>query len=359
MSEFARPPRFSVVMPTRDRPDLFRAALASVTAQVFDDFEIVVVDDGSANEHQAHYANLIERTRAQWGGALSCLRLEQRQRGHGSGYTMNRGVEIARGEYIAFLDDDDLWIDTRHLARADAVITSRQGAGETVDLYMTNQEAFVEGELLARSVWIESIEAHLRTRGRQSDEMGGYPVSIKDLLMAEGFCHMNCLIVRRTLLTQIGARDETIGWEGDRELYLRLLDNARVMVHHPAVTARHHVPDPIAGLSITTALRQTERRLWQLRVLDKCVLSLRSDLLRQYGWRHKGYVLKRIAEQFAGRGDWRTASQFALEALAVLPTFKWSLFTLHCLARRYARPNSAVPVRVTRPAPPRGNQDPS
>jgi glycosyltransferase involved in cell wall biosynthesis len=342
MSEIDRP-RFSVVMPTRNRPDLFAAALASVTAQRFERHEIVIVDDGSSEEHVARYAALIEHVRAQWGGEIRYLTLARRQRGHGSGYTMNRGVEAAGGEYVAFLDDDDLWIDARHLERADAVLRQREAAGETVDLYMTNQEAYAEGELVARAVWIESVETHLRTCGRQPDELGSYRVSIKELLMAEGFCHMNCLIVRRDLLDRLGARDETIGWEGDRDLYLRLLDSAEVMVHHPAVTARHHVPDPSAGLSITTALRQTERRLWQLRVLDKAVLSLRSAPLRRYAWRHKGYVLKRIAEQFAGRGDWRTASRFALEAMAVLPTFKWALFTLHCFVRRCTRaPRSVV-----------------
>jgi hypothetical protein len=106
------------------------------------------------------------------------------------------------------------------------------------------------------------------------------------------------------------------------------------MQHHPALTARHHVPDPKAGTSITTSLGQIERRLWQLRALDKTALFLKSPLLRAYGRRHKGYALKRIAHELAAQGDWASAGFYAREALGVLPTVKWALFTLSCWLRR-------------------------
>jgi hypothetical protein len=166
------------------------------------------------------------------------------------------------------------------------------------------------------------------------DARGAYEVDIEDLLQAGGFCHLNCMSVRRAFYLAVGGRDEGTGWEGDRDLYLRMIDAATAMVHHPAVTARHHVPDPFVGQSITTSLGMTDRRLWQLRVMDRTMLFLKSPALREYGRRHKGYALKRIASEFAARGDWRTASRFALEAMAVLPTFKWASFTAICLVQR-------------------------
>jgi hypothetical protein len=71
-----------------------------------------------------------------------------------------------------------------------------------------------------------------------------------------------------------------------------------------------------------------------LRVLDKSLLFLKHPLLRQHARLHKGYTLKRIVQELAAQGDWHTASVYATEALAVLPTFKWALYTLACHARR-------------------------
>ena len=52
-------PLFSVVMATRNRPALFRLALESVLGQSCGDFEIIVVNDGSSNEHQSAYKSIL------------------------------------------------------------------------------------------------------------------------------------------------------------------------------------------------------------------------------------------------------------------------------------------------------------
>jgi hypothetical protein len=153
---------------------------------------------------------------------------------------------------------------------------------------------------------------------------------------ASGFCHLNCLVVRRDLWLQVGGMDEGIRWECDRDVFLRLVDNAACVLHHPAVTARHHVPDPKAGTSMTTSLNQIERRLWQVRVMDKSALGLKHPLLRAHGRLHKGYALKRIAEELATKKAWRSACFYAAEALAARPSFKWALFTAYCTLRQFA-----------------------
>ena len=327
-------PRFSLILTTRNRPALFGAALASLMAQSFANTEIIVVDDGSDEAHAAAYQALIDRARAQLGERLQHHVLLRRRNGHGSGYAMNFGVDNARGEYVCFLDDDDLWTDAGHLQRADEVIRAAAAEGLPPDLYMSNQEATRAGQRVVEAVWIEALEMHLRARGRRPDARGAYRVGIEELLLTRGFCHLNCLVVRRALYLAVGGRDEGTGWEGDRDLWLRLIDSAGLMLHHPAVTARHHVPDPAAGTSITTALGLVERRLWQLRVTDRAMLFLKSPALREHGRRHKGYALKRLASELASQGDWRTASRYALRAMAVLPTAKWATFTIVCLFQR-------------------------
>jgi glycosyltransferase involved in cell wall biosynthesis len=90
-------PRVSVVLPCYNRAWSVAAAVASVLAQDYTDFELIVVDDGSHDETRACLAPFGDR-----------LRLV-RQQHRGVSAARNRGVREARGELIAFLDSDDLW----------------------------------------------------------------------------------------------------------------------------------------------------------------------------------------------------------------------------------------------------------
>ena len=128
-------PRVSVVISTYDRPNLLARALASVHAQTFNDFEVIVVDDCSPNKDEMHA--LLE----EWHGAFESRGepriddpLAQRQSvelialrlGENSGYQCmpkNRGVEMARGDYIAYLDDDNTW-RPQHLSTLVSAIES-------------------------------------------------------------------------------------------------------------------------------------------------------------------------------------------------------------------------------------------
>ena len=90
-------PLFSVIIPTFNRAALLRETLKSVFAQTCTDFEVVVVDDGSTDQTVAMVNNL--------GDGVRCIR----QKNQGPGAARNLGVQEAIGDYIAFLDSDDLW----------------------------------------------------------------------------------------------------------------------------------------------------------------------------------------------------------------------------------------------------------
>lgn len=93
-------PKVSVVIPTCNRPELLKGAIASVLAQTYQDFEIIVVDDG-------------DKVRAKETlGAFEDSRLRyivNEQPRQGGGFSRNAGAKVAKGEYLAFLDDDDEW----------------------------------------------------------------------------------------------------------------------------------------------------------------------------------------------------------------------------------------------------------
>lgn len=90
-------PFFSVVIPCFNRRDLVNATLESVFAQSFTDFEVIVVDDGSTD-------GTFEMIEA-WTPRVKVIR----QANGGAARARNAGLREAVGEYVAFLDSDDLW----------------------------------------------------------------------------------------------------------------------------------------------------------------------------------------------------------------------------------------------------------
>ena len=94
-------PLFSLLIPTFNRERLIGATLESVLAQSCEDWELILVDDGSTDGT----LEKVEAYRARFGERLRVLQ----QVNSGPGAARNRGIEAARGRYIAFLDSDDLW----------------------------------------------------------------------------------------------------------------------------------------------------------------------------------------------------------------------------------------------------------
>jgi GT2 family glycosyltransferase len=90
-------PFISVVIPTYNRADLLCESLKSVFRQEETDFEVIVVDDGSTDD----LSKVVEDFRDR----VNFIRQDK----SGPGSARNRGAAAARGEYLAFLDSDDLW----------------------------------------------------------------------------------------------------------------------------------------------------------------------------------------------------------------------------------------------------------
>jgi glycosyltransferase involved in cell wall biosynthesis len=94
-------PKVSVIIPVYNGERYIAATLETVFEQTFRDFEVIVVDDGSTDGTEAilrHYGSKIVYLKNDHGGPAS---------------SRNLGISVARGDFIAFLDADDLWLPTK------------------------------------------------------------------------------------------------------------------------------------------------------------------------------------------------------------------------------------------------------
>ncbi len=92
-------PKVSIIIPTHNRLSMLQEAIRSVLAQDFEDFELIVVDDGSTDGT----ADEVEK----YGGRVKVFRHPENR---GVSAARNSGIFHAKGKYVAFLDSDDLWV---------------------------------------------------------------------------------------------------------------------------------------------------------------------------------------------------------------------------------------------------------
>lgn len=308
---------FSVIIPTRNRPDLLKIAIKSVMEQTFDDFEIIVVNDGSNAEYDKDYQAL----KTEFGAKVVVLNLERSWHGHGPNYTRNMGMSIAKGNYLCFLDDDDEWIDPDHLRLANSIL-KQSGA----DVYFTNQKVYLDNRPTHQKIWLSTLGEKIdKTTKTMIDD--AYPVSVTELLKVDGFCHLNTTIVTKELFQQINGFDEHIPYEGDRAFYYRVIDNAKLIIYNPKETSRHNMPDIKQASSVSTKVSELEKMLSRLTLLNKGIIARKNTGIQKLFKQQKVYNLKLISDALYRRGSHDLAYYYAREALLIGFTFKWLAFT--------------------------------
>lgn len=180
-------PTVSVVIPTYNRAFVIGDAIRSVLEQTFQDFEIIVVDDGSTD-------NTAEVVKSFNDDRIRYIRLDKNR---GAAAARNVGTRESKGEYIAFLDSDDLWLPTKLEKQLEVFKKSNPGVG------VVYCDIFV---LLRHRVYV----VKRRDKGHIYSELLGGAISTPSLL------------IRREILKDVGGWDESFPAVQDRELELRI-----------------------------------------------------------------------------------------------------------------------------------------
>ena len=181
-------PLVSVIITTYNRTVMVREAVASVLAQTFGDFEIIVVDDGGTDGTPEALATFRD------------VRVRRHPRRRGVSAARNTGIAAARGEWLAFLDSDDLWLPDK-LARQMAYLAARP----RLKLCQTD-ETWVR-----RGVRVNKPAAHAKTGGRI------FLASLARCLVSP-----SAVVLHRQLFQDHGGFDENLPAAEDYDLWLRL-----------------------------------------------------------------------------------------------------------------------------------------
>ena len=243
-------PAISVCIAVRDRPELLVTSIRSVLNGTFDDFEIVVVDDGSTVPAQECLAAA---------GLLADQRIRLvRQKPSGISTARNTALRVARGRYITVLDSDDQFTEDG-LARIQEFLT------ETGSLWIyTDYE-----ELVGNSARVISLPSYPTARHMLWSVLTRPRLPFKHSGMS----------IERELLLRLGGYDEKLPIKVDVELVLRALANGVHPAHlgHPVVRFHRHEGSisrrRIAGLSVWFQLisRYTRPRVPGLALVIKAV----------------------------------------------------------------------------------------
>ncbi len=237
-------PVFSVIIPAHNSAQFIRETLESVRAQTFQDFEVIVVDDGSTdNTWQA-----IQGCAGWFPGRFCSIRVEPPQ-SKGPGGARNLGIHQAKGEFVAFLDSDDLWV-AEHLARAHEAFLRH---GKAAGLFAGLSQVLGTGKPLHECPWPLS-----------------HPQPASAQLLQTCYFQTSSVCVQRDLLLQIGGFAEALTCYEDWLLFLQL-SKRTLFVHSPCVESMFRRRDD----SVTTSSRRMSQAMYRDRI-KACLIAERS-----------------------------------------------------------------------------------
>ncbi len=260
------PPRVSVITPTYNRANLLSQAIESVLSQDFDDLELIVVDDGSTDNTADSVREIQNRD------ARVCYRKLPQNRG--VGFARDMGLRQARGEYIAWIDSDDLWLPCKLRMQVDVLNAHPEIEILFGDFWNINhingnrERSFVQDESTIRL-----LETYFAGNGLYR-VLGG----LEKALQVEVFLHLQTTLWRAKVIEKTGGFDIALRSAEDFEFFWRgaLLGVNFAYIDH-ALVERHKYP---SSLTVDIAASWTNKLEALHRCRRWCELTGRNDLLK-------------------------------------------------------------------------------
>jgi glycosyltransferase involved in cell wall biosynthesis len=217
-------PTISVIIPTFNRSKLVVNAIRSVLCQTYRDYEIVVVDDGSTDDTAQALKPYMDRIRYVY------------QPNRGASAAQNRGVELARGDWVSILASDDVWLPTKLETQLKAVAV----LGKDFGACFTNCD-FVG----SRHVLLSAFE---QAGLREEVPFGPLEEPFKFILGRHPAIYVQSLLVLRSLMKQLNGFDEHLVVGEDTDLLFRLAFKTRFCFVNETLVRIDRTPSREVGL---------------------------------------------------------------------------------------------------------------
>jgi GT2 family glycosyltransferase len=204
-------PAVSVIIPAYNTAGHIGAALHSVFAQSFTDFEVIVINDGSPD------SEALELAIAPYLPRIVYLK----QQNKGPSAARNFGIQRARGEFLAFLDSDDTWLPQ----------------------YLAEQLKFQHTDPSVDMVYCDAVlDGGTRWAGKTFMQLfpSSGPVTFESLLVEQTQVITSGTLVRRKIVLDVGLFDEEIRCSEDHDLWLRILHSGGKIAYQRQVLLRRY-----------------------------------------------------------------------------------------------------------------------
>jgi glycosyltransferase involved in cell wall biosynthesis len=298
-------PKVSVVIPTYNRATNVQAGIKSVLAQTFSDLEVIVVDDGSSDDTG-------QILREAFGDRIRYFP----QANQGASVARNRGVDEARGEWIAFLDSDDIWEKDKLEWQFRALEQfSPQCGGCYTDVRFFNHSE--------TQTMFQLAEGNYRHKGI----MGVNKHAPRLLVRPGGAGMVVCLssfVGRTNAIKKTGGFNPKLLYSQDSEFLFRLamltdfcFVNRPLVLFDRSPAELRHVGVSSEWNKLEFFLQDSQVRLeGLLRLTEGQPAAIRNLIRRQLGSVHSGWV-----NCYLETGKYRKARQAASRAVQMNPSF--------------------------------------
>jgi len=254
-------PLISTIIPTYNRAKLLKRALDSVLSQDWPNQEVIVVDDGSTD----NTAEVL----AAYGDRIKLVKQENA----GPSAARNVGIEMARGEWIAFMDSDDEWLPNKLTMQMRYALKHPRYA-----MIYCDMSEVVDGQLVYQSYLKNGNYSHV-----------GQGQIYKNLLH-EYFIFTPTVLVKKEVFLDVGYFDTSMRLAEDRELWLRIAYRWQIGFLDHVLVLRHRHSENLTANRYLYNIYHVElfEKIFKFNVKnnsDKEIMKIvKNQLRRRYIW---------------------------------------------------------------------------
>ncbi|MEQ9620237.1 MAG: glycosyltransferase [Deltaproteobacteria bacterium] len=220
-------PKVSVIIPTYNRAEYLKQAIASALGQTFEDFELLIVDDCSSDNTSRIIENCTD-TR---------IRYIRNNENKGISAVRNIGINNSRGEYIAFLDDDDEWFSDKLEKQVSMLEPSSPKLG---------------------AIYTGVVSVNMANNKVVKLRIPQYRGNILKKMLLQNFIPTPSIVLKKACFEKVGLFDERVPYGEDHDMWIRVAEKFE-FDYVEDLLVKHRVHENSISSNISAVIMGLER----------------------------------------------------------------------------------------------------